>query len=207
MTQKSHARRVRDTAGKKQSPADRLMNRKQMQKRTNTCWDDLEQSSQSTYHAIATMSNLLGSQIQTPEIIARLNDRSVIDKIEVLSNDITSVSNKYLAIRDKHKGKIGGSDDADEVMQCFGINVEYSEIVFHIDQVIIPMMSEVANEIGRATVVTATEIDQVIRDQIEKGENVSPEASAFVSAIDKARETNNGSVEYILDEKEEVNGQ
>ena len=40
-----------------------------------------------------------------------------------------------------------------------------------------------------------------------ENENVSPEASAFVSAIDKARETNNGSVEYILDEKEEVNGQ
>ena len=115
MTKKSTGRLQRDAA------KAQLVN--------NMCWDELNriwEGARVMLYQHTVISTLASNQ---PLLSCLENHTSTANSIRVLGNDLKSMNAQLSAIRAKHEGKVGGSQDPDEVWNSIMIGQEYAQLM------------------------------------------------------------------------------
>lgn len=115
MTKKSMARQQRDAAAK--------------QLEDNRCWDELNKIYDSARVMLFqhTSIHALASNQQLQACLD--NPSSTANSIKILAKDLQELNQQLCNIYTKHQGKVGGSQDPDEVWQSIVIGQEYAQLM------------------------------------------------------------------------------
>lgn len=114
---------TKKSAGRLQRDAE------QAQLKDNRCWDELNriyESARVMLYQHACIHQLASNQ----QLLACLeNPSSTANSIKILASDLKSLNEQLLSIKSKHAGKVGGSQNPDEVWNSIVIGQEYAQLM------------------------------------------------------------------------------
>ena len=115
MTKKSAGRLARDRA--KQDLKD------------NACWDELNRIYESA-RVMLYQHTIISTLASNQQLLACLeNPTSTANSIKILGGDLRALNEQLSTIYAKHQGKVGGSQNPDEVMGSIVIGQEYAQLM------------------------------------------------------------------------------
>lgn len=140
MTQKSHARLMRDAAEA----------RSKQDLKDNKCWDDLNKIHNDC--AMLLLSHVHLSQYsQSKDLIACVVDKEMLaQNIKLLASDLTKLTGELAEIHTQHLGKTGGSQDADEVFGTIEIYERYNLFTERHNAVVMPTANHIVEQFREA---------------------------------------------------------
>jgi len=140
MTQKSHARKMRDAA--KERAKEQLA--------TNTCWDDLNGIYQDTARLLHSHTNIASFAADRDLHRYLQNPTLTVANLKSLGRDLRQLSQELANIHAEHAGKTGGSDDVDEVYSTFSIFEKYNLFTERHNAVVMPTAYQIVEEFAQA---------------------------------------------------------
>ena len=156
MTQKSHARKMRD---KKKNDAASYIN-------TNKCWDELNSMYSSMCGLLASHANL-SIFASNKELVANVIDRDLLaTNIRILARDLEVLNLDLSKIHNLHANKSGGTDNPDELMNTIGIFEQYNLFMERHDAVVMPTAYHLIEQFNQAEqiMLAADRVDQNLKD-------------------------------------------
>lgn len=116
-------------------------NRKQEQ--APLIWDALNGVS-AAVSGVSLILAPLAPYLKNKELIDKIEDKDKFYRlVQTLDQDVRAMTQSLNAIRDRHAGRTGQTQDADEIVQAIEIQEEYVQWAGDFDDVVVPVFSQI----------------------------------------------------------------
>lgn len=133
-------------------------------------WDDVNEISSSVADVISNTVNTIRLSC-TPAIINSSSESEKVTfqtTVTAVRNDLSSLSVRYNALVDQHRGREGGGKDPDDHAEAINVFTEYVQIMDLIETVLAPNVEEVV-------ALSQTIIDRNINNGVDDVTEKSPD--------------------------------
>lgn len=167
MTQKSEARKARDAQAKQY----------EQMKKTNNCWDELQQLATKCADMMVTTNSHLAEIYKTPGLVNFLpNANEVKTMLRGLSTDLLSFREELSRIYAAHNTRTGGFKDENDFAESISVYEQYVAFQTRYESVVSPTVQYLLEQaaIAEQNIYNAVQITQQTDEEKAKAELVDP---------------------------------
>lgn len=108
----------------------------------NKCWDELEMLHAASAGLLYSTNNITPI-LRNEEILSKVDASEMVSISKVIANDLSLYKTKLENIYAKHSGKVGGSDDPDDILTTIMIGQEYIELSDSFQNIVSPNIDKI----------------------------------------------------------------
>lgn len=142
-------------------------------KYNNKCWDEVAQLEGALVGMLFSVKRII-PVMQNQQLMAKLDQEQVMKLAKIIDSDMARLKEELEAIQSKHKDKVGGSVQQEDIMEAISIGQEYQMLSQRFVTLVVPnvdrilqMAYDAAKELDKENGITDAEVIDVIEEKSE----------------------------------------